>query len=196
MNKRVLFLFIAVITTASYAQAQINAKIGIRAGLNLSNLYGANTAKFLKFKPGFQAGAVVDLTFNSDIFSIQPGIVFSQLGAQEKEDGEAIIMNLNYIQVPFNMQAKFGDFFLLVGPYLGYGVGVNVKEKADGVKLSESGSFKDAGFKSLNYGWGIGVGYQIGPVQAALNTQLSSNINDDSGNVYNIGLALTATYFF
>ena len=191
--KRVFFLLIAVLTV-SYAHAQVS--IGVRAGLNLTNLYSDDD--YATFKPGFQAGVVADFAFH-DNFSLQPGLQFSQMGAQSKEDGDVSRVTLNYIQLPVNFQAKFGDFFVQAGPYLGYGVNVNLSYKSEGIKASTSKSFKDFGVKPLDVGFGGGIGYQFGPIQAALNTQyslISINDNDSNYTIKNLGLALTATYFF
>ena len=193
MSKKVLFLLIAVLT-ASYAQAQLS--IGARAGLNLTNLIEGSDTEM--FKPGFQIGAVLNGARN-DVFSVEAGFLFSQMGMQVKEDGYSFILTLNYFEVPLNAKFRFNDFFVQAGPYAGFGLRVRESLKDDGKKQSESYSFEDFGFKNADYGIGAGVGYQFGPVQTSLNAKISavSILNDSTlKGLRNFGVALTATYYF
>ena len=190
--KKVCFLLIAVLT-ASYAQAQLS--IGVRAGLNYTNLIGDTDG--VSFKPGFQVGAVLNGARN-EVFSLETGILFSQMGTQAKEDGGTYTLTLNYLEIPVNAKFRFENFILQTGPYIGYGIQVRETEKYGGMKVSESASFEDSEFKSMDLGIGAGVGYQFGPVQAALNAKISAlNIVDNGGgSLRNFGVTLTATYFF
>ena len=194
MSKKVLFLLIAVLT-AGYAQAQFS--IGARAGVNLTNLIGGRDTEM--FKPGFQIGAVFNGARN-DVFSFESALLFSQMGSQAKEDDYTFSLTLNYFELPLNAKFRFDNFFVQAGPYLGYGLRAIFAEKDDGVKYSESCSFEDCRFRSMDFGIGAGIGYQFGPVQAALNAKIGAFTlnNDDSlfSGVRNFGVALTATYFF
>ena len=193
MSKKLFFLLAVLLTASCYVHAQVS--FGVRAGLNLSN-WMDDDYNTLTFKPGFQAGVVADIAFN-EFLSLQPGLQFSQMGAQEKEDGDAVIMTLNYLQFPVNLQVKLGDFFVQAGPYLGYGLNVKGTIKSGGIKVSASESFDDSGLKSIDLGMGAGFGYQFGPMQAALSTQFGlSNISDEYSDIKNLGVALTLTYFF
>jgi len=200
MSKKVLFLLIAVLT-ASYAQAQV-LSIGPRAGVNLTNLIGdveINGRKMeTKFKPGFQVGAVLNGARN-DVFSLEGGFMFSQMGAEAKGDGETHILTLNYFDMSLNAKFRVENFFIQAGPYVDFGLRVRETEKYDGKKNSESNSFNDRGFRDKDFGIGAGVGYQFGPVQAALNAKigaLSIFNNSTLSGARNFGVALTATYFF
>jgi len=191
MKKRLVFLLVAVLT-AGYAQAQVN--FGARAGLNLSTWIGDGDVA--KFKPGFQIGAVADIAFKG-IFVFQPGLLFSQMGCQEKDDGDTYKINLNYIQIPLHVNTEVGGISLQAGPYLGFGLGTKTTIKTEGVEVSASSSFDEAGLKSFDFGFGVGINYPIGPIQAALNTQIGlARISDDFSKIRNWGLSLTATYFF
>ena len=193
MSKKVFFLVVVVLTASCYANAQVS--IGVRAGANLTNLIGDTDGATLK--PGFQVGAVFNGARN-DVFSLETGILFSQMGTQAKEDGEKLILTLNYLEIPINAKFRFENFILQAGPYFGYGLRVRGTEKYDGRKESESASFKDSGFKSTDFGIGAGVGYRFGPIQAALNAKISafSIVDNGSGSARNFGVALTATYYF
>ena len=200
MSKKVLFFLIAVLT-AGYAQAQ-NVSIGARAGVNLTSL----TEKVLigghemetTFKPGFQIGAVLNGARN-DVFSLEGGFMFSQMGTEAQGNSETHILTLNYFDMSLHAKFRFENFFVQAGPYVGVGLRVSEAKKYDGKKSSESYSFKDRGFRDTDFGIGAGVGYQFGPVQAALNGKigaLSIFNNNTLGGARNFGVALTATYFF
>ena len=190
MSKKVLFLLIAVLT-AGYAHAQVS--IGARAGLNFTNLIGDRD--MATFKPGFQVGAVLNGARNN-VFSLEAGFLFSQMGAQAKEDGDTYSLTLNYFEIPYNAKFRFEDFFVQAGLYIAFGLRIIETEKEGGIKYSESGSFKEYGLKDMDYGIGAGFGYHFGPIQASLNAKISALSILNGGNARNFGVALTATYFF
>ena len=186
-----------------YGRQNNSIRFGVRAGLNLTNWMGDDNSQTVKFfKPGFQIGAFIDIPIfpiYEDMFSIQPGLMFSQMGIRYKEDDEVLKINQNYLQIPVNFRVNMGSggFFIQTGPYLGIGLRTKVTVKYDGETLSDAGSFKDAGFKPVDFGFGGDMGFLFGSFQAALNTQLGlANINDDYIKIKNYGLALTVSYFF
>ena len=220
MNKKVLSVILAAVLTASYAHAQFT--FGVRAGFNLTNISQEYDGKKpdsdekYKFKPGFQIGVVGELAI-SDAFAIQPGILFSTQGAQQKfdgkEDGESweskLSVNLNYIQVPINAQYKLdlggANLLLQAGPYLGYAISGKIKWKStfdgqteeDDEKI-EFGSSEDDDAKPLDFGIGLGAGLQFSNIQVGLgyNLGLMNLSNEPKGVMKNNGLALTLTYLF
>ena len=178
-----------------YGRQSNSIHFGVRAGLNLANWINYSNLKTATFKPGFQIGAVAEIETGEKI-SIQPGILFSQMGAQNKD--EDLRITLNYLQIPVNLVAYLGDLFVHTGPYLGFGLRGKVTVKSDGTTLlSDAGSFRDAGFKSFDVGIGAGIGSRFGPVQVAMNSQVGvARIIDDNDLISNFGLALTVSYFF
>jgi len=229
MYKRVLVFLLVTIWSANYAQSQMT--FGVRTGFNLTNLSvqdddGNKPDKNPKFTPGFQIGMVVDYAL-SDVLSIQPGILFATQGAKVGwDDGidSKVIMSLNYIQVPINMQYKLdlGEINLLLqaGPYLGYGISGKFKIWDEtGKRISDNdlkdwmddedwfkikfGSDKDKhNAKALDFGIGLGVGLQFNNLQAGLGYNLGlMNIShqldsNDKSSLKNNGLVVTLTYLF
>jgi len=211
MNKKNLIVLLAAVLTASYAQAQTT--FGVRAGLNLTNVYQKGddgNMKGLDWIPGFQIGVIADYPLLEDL-SFQPGILFATQGAKAEASSSGykakVTINLNYIQIPINLQYKheLDNKVLLVqaGPYLGYGIGGKQKaEISQGTtKVSDSrkikfGSGDDADYKAFDFGLGAGAGLQLGNLQAVLGLNYGlAKLNTD-GKAKNIGLALTLTYFF
>lgn len=127
-----LMLFMTFCTSRAFAQ------FGIRAGVNFTNvsvkegddLDDENT----KIKPGFHVGATYDIGV-TDMFAVQPGLLFSTKGAKYKYDdgnGEYAVTPY-YLELPINFLYKpvLGDGNLLLGggPYVAYGVGGKWKDK-------------------------------------------------------------------
>ena len=225
MNKKILLVLLAVVLTASYAQAQLT--FGARAGLNLTNMK-MKTGSFSMspdMKAGIQLGVVAEYGL-SDAFFIQPGLLFAQQGCKmemsESYMGESMKssdkMTLNYLQIPVNAQYKVGlgnmKLLLQAGPYLGFAI--SGKEKGETTysyggeketeKYNEKIDFKEDGWKRFDFGLGIGAGLQFGNIQAGLGYNLGlANIADSDDDIEfssgktktnNNGIVLTVTYFF
>ena len=229
--KKFFVVLVALAVTASIAHAQLN--FGARAGFNLTNMSwkydgkdvdlfaeilsgitGNNVEISQKFRPGFQIGLVADYAL-TDAISIQPGILFAQQGYKVNESidfmGQKIdfkaSINLNYIQIPINVQYKMDmggmNLILQAGPYLGFGLGGKMKFEASGQSEEEDikfGSGDEHMLKPLDLGLGLGAGLQFGAIQVGLgyNLGLANIVNDDDSKfkVKNNGLALTLTYVF
>jgi len=212
MNKRVLFLLVAVLTTASYTQAQV--KIGLRAGGGITNLLSINEEKNLASVttaiPGFKAGVVVEYmlgpaTSKSDI-GIQTGLSFVTLGGKTALIiGSDRTTNLNYVQLPINIEYKHNfsrnSLLIYAGPYFGYAISGKNKAKILGEDVEAKitfGTGSDAFMKGFDAGVGAGVGFQFGNFQIAPEVKMSMmNLSVDKGiKMTNIGLLLNATYLF
>ena len=125
MNKRVLFLLVAVLT-ASYVQAQL--EIGVRAAGCITDLLTIfeeqKRSAVTTGIPGFQAGVVVEYMVGpvnsiSDM-GIQTGLLFTTLGGKTSLiSGGDRTSNLNYIQLPINIEYKHNfsqNAFLIYRP--------------------------------------------------------------------------------
>jgi carbohydrate-binding DOMON domain-containing protein len=128
---QLLLLIVALISQINIVKAQ--TKIGIKAGMNFSNVImkdedGNQTAT--QSMPGFHVGANVEIPIADD-FYIQPGVLYSTKGFKQKENGFAYSTNFrataSYIEVPVNVLYKpklaAGRLLLGAGPYLAYGTG-------------------------------------------------------------------------
>jgi opacity protein-like surface antigen len=203
--KKFFLLVVVAVMTASFAQAQV--KFGARAGFNLTNVTEKYDGKAVdsdekgSFKPGFQIGVVADIAL-ADALSLQPGLLFATQGCTYKgEDGdEDLKINLNYIQIPINVQYKLdlgGNSLLLqAGPYLGYAIGGKWKagSESEDVKFGS----KDEEIKAFDFGIGLGVGMQFSNLQVGLGYNLGlANLNNaEKMTSKNNGLAVTVTFLF
>jgi len=204
MRKKVLLVVSVALLSVAYVNAQF--KFGARAGVNFTTIYGSD-ADESKFKPGLQIGAVGDYALN-DALSIQPGILLAQQGWQYKEGKAKMRINLNYIQVPINVQYKMDlggpNLLLNAGPYLGFGVNGKTKmwdddgKKVDLDKDQSKIEFGSGAGKlnALDLGLGLGAGLQFDNIQVGLGVNFGLAKLNENSKMMNTGIALTATYFF
>ena len=129
--------------------------LGFRAGFNFSHLYAIydngyrSTEGSYNSTAGFQAGLVLDIAA-SEIFHIQPGLMYIQKGAEDKGGGT---VTSHYINIPLLLSLKFSAFRFNAGPY--FGVCLN-----DGFN---GGCSPDADLNSLfDFGFSTGLGFDIG----------------------------------
>jgi len=146
--KRLVLIELAVLLTASYAQAQFS--FGARAGINITQVSVVDkSAKDLtvkensEMKPGIQLGVVGEYTFSNG-FGIQPSVFFymhryelyriaGTVGALDLIIEHRETSNINYLQIPVNAQYKLGlgkiKLLFQAGPYLG--IALNGKQKRE-----------------------------------------------------------------
>ena len=174
MNKKLkikvlLTLTVLIMTASSTLMAQSNpnptARVGIKAGLNASNLYiddvNDENARF-----GFNGGLYGQI-LSSEVFAIQPELLFSTKGSQADYGGivnSTVRFNLNYLDLPVLAVFKLGPSAEIhAGGYASYLLSANINyngnigngtEKIDRDQL-----------KSFDYGLSGGLGLNFGPVQ-------------------------------
>lgn len=150
------FLSLLLLAGLATANAQ-NITFGVKAGANFSNLVGKD-AKDLdpkpKIKVGVYGGGFVNIGV-SENFAIQPEVLYSAEGAQQKESGETAKWNLNYVNIPVLAQYRSSGFIAETGPQIGFLTSAKVK-----ISNSADVDIKDQ-LKSTAFSWCIGIGYQL-----------------------------------
>jgi hypothetical protein len=130
------FLWTATSVNAQESSAQL------RAGVNMANISVTDDGKVddANMLTSFHVGVIGDIPLVGEVFSFQPGILFTGKGSKT-QTGDASSLNYKketfnpyYIEVPANFvfKAPMGatKFFVGAGPYLG--VGVAGKTKLEG----------------------------------------------------------------
>jgi len=133
--KKLLSGIAAVLFVFSASQSMAQARIGLKAGLNASNMMynyeDSDLEPDSKMKLGFHIGAIVDLEV-SDALGIQTGLMFNQKGVsydleESLGSGQSVEgydrTTLNYLEIPIMAAVKLESFQLYAGPYLAYGIG-------------------------------------------------------------------------
>lgn len=154
--------FASCITTELFAQM----RAGVKGGLNVSNLYvdevDDENARF-----GFNLGFYGQI-LSSDVFAIQPELLFSTKGSKIEYGGnffdQTVKYNLSYLDLPVLAVFKLGDDAEIhLGPYVSYLLGANISH--DGDLGSGVDDIDRDHLKSFDYGLSGGVGLNFGNLQ-------------------------------
>ena len=167
------------------AVAQMRA--GIKGGLNVSNLY-IDDVDDENARYGFNVGVYGQL-FSSDVFAVQPELLFSTKGTKAEYGGnffdQTIKFNLNYLDLPVLAVFKLGESAEIhVGPYVSYLLNANISH--DGDLGSGVDDLDKDNFKSFDYGLSGGFGLNFGNLQvgARYNYGLAKIADDDDAEIF------------
>jgi hypothetical protein len=204
MKKRLLTA-LAVISL-SFTQAQ-EVKFGTKVGLNISNLAGdisdANN------KIGFHIGGFAEIEL-SDMFSLQPEILYSTQGTKSEQNfyfpsgglNIDLTQKLSYLNIPIMAKLYLVEnFYIEVGPQIGFLLTAEQIGEASGsiygqpYTSSETIDNKDS-LNSTDYGLNMGLGIKLSErFGAGVRYSLGlSNIDKETKNSEvnnrNIGISL------
>jgi len=185
MKKISLFFCTLFLATTIFAQ---NSSIGLKAGLNISNLDNSGTD--MGSKLGFNGGLLAHVHIAPNL-AIQPEVVYSGQGAKYTVAGVEHSLNLDYINIPLQLQYMFDNGFRLqTGPQLGFLI--NTKDKVNG---QNSQFFSSEDFKSTDVSWTFGLGYLTysglgidGRYNLGLTNINDAGTNSLKNNVFQVGL--------
>ena len=178
MKKVLSFIVLAVsLFFANPAQAQI--KLGVKGGLNVSNLKLDDDMWTADNKVGFFIGPMVKVTVPVTGLSFDVAALYDQKEAKVKVADDVVGGTYNsttvtqkFIDIPVNVRYGFGlsslaNIFLFVGPQWG----INVGNKNFKWNKSSSYSLKKANF-SVNVGAGVTL---FSHLQASVNYNIECN---------------------
>ncbi|MGI4738452.1 MAG: porin family protein [Janthinobacterium lividum] len=150
MKRNFLLLGLALGLTGA-AQAQ-TARFGLKAGASLTNVTKTGDGASNKF--GFNGGILANFAV-SDMFSIQPEVLYSNKGFKVKDGSNNERLALNYIDVPVLAKVATGatGLFFELGPQVGFRTSAAYKDS------NNSLSFNDA-INSVDFGYAAGLGFQ------------------------------------
>jgi hypothetical protein len=166
-------LLIACAISSAQAQEQqaagensISPKFGIKAGVNLANLYVDNVEDE-NMKVGLNAGLVAKIPLVKGL-SIQPELLFSSKGAKLRYNnllfggGGEYRFNLNYVEVPLLAVVNIAkNLNLHAGGYGSYLVSVNTKDLDDDGTITDISKLNAENFNRLDYGLVGGLGVDV-----------------------------------
>ncbi|RYU83808.1 porin family protein [Hymenobacter persicinus] len=180
--KKTSFLLASLLAAGALfsTTAQAQVRLGLRAGANYSNLAGnLENENTYNNKFGFLGGVMLNADITGDgFFSVQPEVLFSQKGFQNKTTEYKNIfgttqsregkVNYNYLDVPVLLKINASGFVFEAGPQYSYLL--NVKDETTvtttsgltgNTRTSTSHSEKDLSQLNRNeLGYVAGVGYQ------------------------------------
>jgi hypothetical protein len=159
MKKSALMLLVAA--TMLFAASPLFAEgmmFGIKGGLNIANLTG-DDVEGVSSKMGLVGG--VSLSYNmTEIFAIQPELLYTMKGAKSDEDEGEVTWKINYIEIPVLFKVNLPtegniDPSLYAGP--GFGILLSSKvSNGTEVDLKDDTAGLDIGIIA-----GAGLAYQM-----------------------------------
>lgn len=146
------------------AENSLNTKFGLKAGLNLANLY-VDDVQDENFKAGFSAGMFAKLPIVRGL-SLQPELLYSNKGAKLTYDLPNIVggdgeyrFNLHYVELPVMAVINVvKNFNIHAGPYVSYLASANVTRLNDDNELSDIADLEADNFNRIDYGLAGGLG--------------------------------------
>ncbi len=141
-----------------------DAKIGIKGGLNLSNLY-TKEVDDQNVLLGFNAGFYVDLPITSSV-SLQPEVLFTTKGAELKYNNAFAEgtgkFRLNYIEVPLLLKAKLTENFNIhFGPYAAFLVDSKITNESTDNTFNFENNVDEDDLNKFDFGLAAGLGFEI-----------------------------------
>lgn len=167
------------------ATAQSTSRAGIKAGMNVSNLYIDNVTD-QNARLGFNAGIFGQL-LSSEAGALQLELLYSTKGSTAQYGGtlnQEVTYNLNYLDLPVLAVIKFGKAAEIhLGGYASYLLNANISYNGD-IANGASPINKD-NLTSFDYGFTGGLGANFGNVQvgARYNLGLVKIANSDDARV-------------
>ena len=143
----------------------LRPKLGIKGGLNLTNLYVADVSDE-HVKAGFNAGLFAKLPVTEG-FSIQPELLYSVKGAKDNynnfvQGSGEYRFNLGYIELPLLAVVNLTrNFNIHAGGYAAYLVNANVKNVDDHGNINGATELNADNFQRWDYGLAGGIGFDI-----------------------------------
>lgn len=152
--KKTLIVFItigiAAFSNAQKTKQDEGIKLGIKGGLNVSNLMG--DVKDVAIRTSIHAGLVAEIIV-SDNFSVQPELLYSGQGASATFEGGGRY-KLDYITLP--VLAKFPiakSLSLETGPQIGFLISSKYKDNESNDKIED--------LKTIDFGLNAGLNYEL-----------------------------------
>jgi hypothetical protein len=166
--KKIVILTIAALfalSTISFAQGVVTGLTGkgVKLGVNLANATGDDAPDDASMKPGLVGGGFITYSF-SDLFAVQPELLFSMKGAKSDIGSTEYKSTLSYIEIPvlFKVQLAGGGNFkpnFYAGPAVGFLM--SAKTSADPEPTGWDDDIKDD-MKSTDIGLIGGIGADLG----------------------------------
>ena len=137
-------------------------QFGIKGGMNISSI-SDDGYDDTKSKVGYYGGVFVNIPA-SEFFSIQPEVIYNNLGSEVKGtvlgNSYSQKLNLNYITVPVMFQYKATpQFYLEAGPEFGFLVSADSKTTWN--NSTSTAELDKDNFNNFNMGVGLGAGFDI-----------------------------------
>jgi Outer membrane protein beta-barrel domain len=190
--KKATILMIAI---AAFSGVKAQVQLGVKAGLNISNLSLSNAAlgdgESKSSLTSFHGGLFASLPI-AESLSVQPEIIYSGQGTSLTEQGDKGSLNYDYLNVPVLIKYSHeSGLFAETGPQAGFLLSAKVKSGGTSIDVKDQ-------VQSFDFSWALGLGYKLHDsglgFDVRYNLGLTNTIkNPDNGSsakngVFQIGL--------
>jgi hypothetical protein len=179
---------VAIVATTD-AQAQ-NTRVGLKGGLNLSNLY-VDDADDENARIGWHGGLYAQI-FSSEAFAIQPELNFSTKGTgitygvvnnTTVSVNHDTRINLSYLDIPVLAVFKLGEAAEIhAGPYWSYLLKAEIRNRGTDPD-NEFDTIDRDNFDDWDYGLVGGIGFNLGKA-AQLGARYNYGLNPIANSTY------------
>ncbi|AZI40591.1 porin family protein [Epilithonimonas vandammei] len=151
--KKIFAMLGLTVMSLAYSQS-----FGVKGGANISTISKENTWGDTNSKIGFYAGLYMNAPVNA-LFSIQPELIYNNMGVKYTNGNTSHTLNLNYLSMPIMFQFELiPKFYVEGGPQFGVLIGNKNKYQSDSKTIIEKD--KDA-YNQLDLSGGIGLGFKF-----------------------------------
>lgn len=151
--KKIFAMLGLTLMSLAYSQS-----FGVKGGANISTISKENTWGDTNSKIGFYVGAYMNAPVNA-LFSIQPELIYNNMGVKYTNGNTSHTLNLNYLSMPIMFQFELiPKFYVEGGPQFGVLIGNKNKYQSDNKTIIEKD--KDA-YNQLDLSGGIGLGFKF-----------------------------------
>ena len=164
--KKILFatIFISFLQINAQETNKNDAKFGIKAGVNFSNLYTQNVDDN-NVLTGFNVGVFAKLPI-TDFLAIQPELLYTTKGAQLTYNNYFVNgtakFNLNYIEIPVLAVINLtNNFSIQAGPYVSFLTNGKVTNDANVKAFDFQDEIKNDDFNRVDFGLAAGLAVDI-----------------------------------
>ena len=166
MKKTILSLaLLAGITSAAHAQTGVT--YGIKGGYNLATFSGTDS-KGSQYKSGFAAGGFLNFGL-SDLFSVQPELLYSQKGASidnfQGNGTTTFKSTLGYLDVPIMLRINAGEngkgLFFEAGPQGSFVIHNRDFTQTGNTSTQTTDNTSTDDLNKVVIGYVAGLGYQL-----------------------------------
>ena len=177
MNMKKFSLLAVAVCAAIITKAQ-HPHWGVKGGINISDI-NVERGSDPDTRVGIHLGGLAHIHLSKH-FAVQPELMYSNQGAERRDNRNDYKTKLHYINIPVLLQFMTGSGFRLqTGPQFGVLMGAKYK-------VNDTETDIDDNYKTPDFSWSFGASYVTRKglgFDARYNHGLS-NINDNPGNDY------------
>jgi len=163
--KKVLAVVLLTVGITNLIQAQkSSASVGLKGGLNMSNLYTKDVDDE-NVLMGFNIGLFAELPITSRL-ALQPEVSFTTKGAELQYDNAFAQgtgkFRLNYLEVPLLLKANLTENFNVhFGPYAAFLVDSKITNESSDGSYNFEDNIDEDDLNKFDYGLAAGIGFDF-----------------------------------